>query len=117
MKMSNKVYDVLKYIAQIVLPALGALYFALAKIWNFPYGNCRNNCCRGYVPWNDSEDQHGSVQQRKSTSGRGRISRTQKQRMSIMASSFFDLLLLTVFLLFWVRYFHYFCLILHYAKR
>lgn len=38
MKMSNKVYDVLKYIAQIVLPALGTLYFALAKIWNFPYG-------------------------------------------------------------------------------
>lgn len=36
--MSNRVYDVLKYIAQIVLPALGALYFALAKIWNFPYG-------------------------------------------------------------------------------
>ena len=38
MKTSNKVYDVLKYIAQIVLPALGTLYFALAKIWNFPYG-------------------------------------------------------------------------------
>ena len=38
MKMSNKVYDILKYVAQIVLPALGALYFALAKIWNFPYG-------------------------------------------------------------------------------
>ena len=38
MKMSNKVYDVLKYIAQIVLPALGTLYFALSKIWNFPYG-------------------------------------------------------------------------------
>lgn len=36
--MSNKVYDVLKYIAQIVLPALGTLYFALAKIWNFPFG-------------------------------------------------------------------------------
>ena len=36
--MSNKVYDVLKYIAQIVLPALGTLYFALAKIWGFPYG-------------------------------------------------------------------------------
>ena len=39
MKMSNKVYDVLKYIAQIVLPALATLYFALAKIWNFPYGS------------------------------------------------------------------------------
>ena len=38
MKMSNKVYDILKYIAQIVLPALGTLYFALAKIWGFPYG-------------------------------------------------------------------------------
>ena len=37
MKMSNKVYDVLKYIALIVLPALGALYFGLAKIWGFPY--------------------------------------------------------------------------------
>lgn len=37
-KMSNKVYDILKYIAQIVLPALGTLYFALAKIWQFPYG-------------------------------------------------------------------------------
>ena len=37
MKMSNKMYDVLKYIAQIVLPAVGALYFGLAKIWGFPY--------------------------------------------------------------------------------
>ena len=37
MKMSNKVYDVLKYIAQIVLPAIATLYFALAKIWGFPY--------------------------------------------------------------------------------
>lgn len=36
--MSNKTYDILKYIAQIVLPALGTLYFALAKIWQFPYG-------------------------------------------------------------------------------
>lgn len=38
MKMSNKTYDVLKYVAQIALPALGALYFALAEIWGFPYG-------------------------------------------------------------------------------
>ena len=38
MKISNTLYDVLKYIAQIVLPALGTLYFALAKLWNFPYG-------------------------------------------------------------------------------
>lgn len=36
--MSNKVYDVLKYIAQIALPAIGALYFALSQIWGLPYG-------------------------------------------------------------------------------
>ena len=37
MKMSNKVYDVMKFIAQILLPAIGTLYFALARIWNLPY--------------------------------------------------------------------------------
>lgn len=36
--MSNKLYDKLKWIAQILLPALGVLYFALAGIWDFPYG-------------------------------------------------------------------------------
>lgn len=38
MSMSNKTYDILKWIAQIVLPAVGTLYFALASIWGFPYG-------------------------------------------------------------------------------
>lgn len=36
--MSNKTYDILKYIAQIVLPALGTFYFAIAAIWGLPYG-------------------------------------------------------------------------------
>lgn len=36
--MSNKTYDILKYIAQIVLPAVGTLYFALSSIWGLPYG-------------------------------------------------------------------------------
>lgn len=36
--MSNKVYDVLKWIAQLVIPAIGTLYFALSSIWGFPYG-------------------------------------------------------------------------------
>ena len=35
--MSNKVYDILKWIAQILLPALATLYFGIAKIWNLPY--------------------------------------------------------------------------------
>ena len=38
MNLSNIVYDKLKFIAQIVLPALGTLYFALAGIWGWPYG-------------------------------------------------------------------------------
>lgn len=36
MKMSNQTYDLLKWIAQILLPALGTLYFALGQIWGFP---------------------------------------------------------------------------------
>jgi hypothetical protein len=38
MKISNTTYDILKFIAQIVLPAVGTLYFALAKIWGLHYG-------------------------------------------------------------------------------
>lgn len=36
--MNNKAYDVLKWIAMYLLPALGTLYFAIASIWNLPYG-------------------------------------------------------------------------------
>lgn len=38
MKISNKVYDILKFIAQYILPAIGTLYFTLASVWNLPYG-------------------------------------------------------------------------------
>lgn len=37
-RMSDDIYDILKFIAQIVLPAAGTLYFALAGIWGWPYG-------------------------------------------------------------------------------
>ena len=37
-QVTNRAYDVLKYIAQIILPALGTLYFALSQIWGLPYG-------------------------------------------------------------------------------
>lgn len=36
--MNNKIYNALKFIAMIVLPAIGTLYFTLAGIWNLPYG-------------------------------------------------------------------------------
>lgn len=38
MKLSNKTYDVLKWVAMYLLPALGTFYFALAGIWGLPYG-------------------------------------------------------------------------------
>lgn len=38
MKMTDKTYDTLKFIAQIALPAAGTFYFALATIWGLPYG-------------------------------------------------------------------------------
>lgn len=38
MTLPNKVYDWLKWIAELFLPAAGTLYFALAGIWGFPFG-------------------------------------------------------------------------------
>ena len=38
MNISNKTYDILKWVAMYFLPALGTLYFALAGIWGLPYG-------------------------------------------------------------------------------
>lgn len=35
---NKKTYDILKWVAQFLLPAIGTLYFALANIWNLPYG-------------------------------------------------------------------------------
>lgn len=37
MLMNNKVYDVLKWIALIALPAVAVLYASLAEIWGLPY--------------------------------------------------------------------------------
>ena len=38
MKFSKNTYDVLKWVAQFLLPSAGTLYFALASIWNLPHG-------------------------------------------------------------------------------
>lgn len=39
MKMSNDLYDVLKWVAIIVLPALSTLVAVVFSIWNIPYGD------------------------------------------------------------------------------
>lgn len=36
--LEDKTYNYLKWIAMIVLPAIGTLYFALAAIWGLPFG-------------------------------------------------------------------------------
>lgn len=36
--LNDKTYDILKWVALVLLPAVGTLYFALAGIWGFPYG-------------------------------------------------------------------------------
>ena len=37
MKLPDKVYDVLKWLVMIVIPAATALYVGLAEVWGFPY--------------------------------------------------------------------------------
>lgn len=37
MRLCNKTYDILKFIAQILIPALASLYFGIAQIWGLPY--------------------------------------------------------------------------------
>lgn len=38
MLLTNKIYDILKWIALYFLPGAGALYFTVSKIWGLPYG-------------------------------------------------------------------------------
>ena len=38
-KLKDSVYDVLKWIALICLPALGVAYSALAGVWGWPYAD------------------------------------------------------------------------------
>ncbi|MBO7449052.1 MAG: phage holin [Clostridiales bacterium] len=38
MLLSNKVYDILVWVVQVILPAVGTLYFTLSQIWGLPYG-------------------------------------------------------------------------------
>ena len=37
MIMTNKRYDILRFMAELLLPALGALVAALGEVWGFEY--------------------------------------------------------------------------------
>lgn len=39
MKLSNKLYDVLKWVALIALDAVGVFYKTFSEIWSLPFGN------------------------------------------------------------------------------
>lgn len=39
MKLNNKAYDILKWIALVALDAFGVFYKTIGEIWNLPYGN------------------------------------------------------------------------------
>ena len=37
MKLNDKLYDILKWVVMIVIPAVTTAYVGLAAIWHFPY--------------------------------------------------------------------------------
>ena len=39
MKLPDKIYDVLKWVTMIVLPALATAYVGLAAIWGWPFAD------------------------------------------------------------------------------
>lgn len=39
MKMSNKVYDILKWVALVALDAVGYFYQEIANVWALPFGD------------------------------------------------------------------------------
>lgn len=45
MMISNKAYDILKWVALIALDAVGVCYKTLATIWNWPLGDEVLNTC------------------------------------------------------------------------
>lgn len=45
MKLSNKAYDILKWIALVALNAIGVFYKTAAGIWGLPYGEAVMETC------------------------------------------------------------------------
>jgi uncharacterized membrane protein YfcA len=39
MKLSNRIYDALKWVALICIPALATFYVALSGVWGWPYAD------------------------------------------------------------------------------
>lgn len=42
---SDKVFEVIRALAEIIVPAIGALYLGVAAIWGLPYGDEVSRTC------------------------------------------------------------------------
>lgn len=72
MKMSNKLYDVLKYVAMIVLPGIATFYATIGGIWNLPYTegivgtitavDCLLGSLVGVSSYNYNKEDHNDLQ-------------------------------------------------------
>lgn len=45
MKLSDNVYNILKWLALIAIPAVGVFYSAMASAWNLPYADAIAQTC------------------------------------------------------------------------
>lgn len=46
LKLPDKLYDVLKWLTLIVIPAIGTLYLSLSNIWNLQFGQQISATCQ-----------------------------------------------------------------------
>lgn len=39
MKLPNKLFDIIRFLCEILVPAIGTLYLGISRIWGLPYGD------------------------------------------------------------------------------
>lgn len=38
MKLSNKAFDIIRFLCELLVPGIGALYYGVSQIWGLPFG-------------------------------------------------------------------------------
>lgn len=54
MKLSDRTYDIIKWLALVLIPALTTLWLTLGKVWAFPYPYCSHSDCFAKQWWCES---------------------------------------------------------------
>lgn len=39
MKLSNKAFDIIRFLCELLVPAIGTLYLGISRIWGLPFGD------------------------------------------------------------------------------